>query len=371
MKTKILYTIAAIAVLVLSIFISGKMIMSKPVPKSTKQAQNYLNVKAQKAENSNFSSNIQYRGRISSYENVSLSAEVSGKILQGDIPFKAGQDFKKNNVLVKIYNEDVKAALMSGRSSFMRTLSSILPDINFDFPNEYEKWKTFFNNIKVDSNLPELPNINSDQEQIFLASKGVLTEYYSLKQQEITLKKYTIYAPFDGSLKTVSKAIGAVTNMGAELASIIRTDKLEVTVPVLPEDTKWIKVGDQVNLIGINKTESGKVSRIANFVDPSTQSINIYIDYYPNGENAFLEGEYIDVQFEISKKVMGIKIPREALLDNNKVYVIETESLKLKQVKIERSLEDFYIISGINNGEQIITESLADVSEGTKVKARI
>ncbi len=371
MKTKILYTISAIAILALSVFISGKLIMSKPIPITSKQAENYLNVKAQKVVNSNFSSDIKYRGRISSYETVSLSAEVSGKILQGDIPFKTGQEFKKNDILVKIYNEDIKAALMSGKSSFMKTLSSILPDINFDFPGEYEKWKSFFKEIKIDSHLPDLPEISSDQEQIFLASKGVLTEYYSLRQQEINLKKYTIYAPFDGSLKTVSKSIGAVTNMGAELASIIRTDKLEVTVPVLPEDAKWIKVGDHVNLIGINKTETGKVSRVANFVDPSTQSVNIYIDYYPNGDNSFLEGEYIDVKFEISKKVSGIKIPREALLDNNEVYVIENEALKLKQIKIERSLNDYYIISGIENGELLVVESLADVSEGTKVAARI
>lgn len=371
MKTKVLYTIAGIVVIILSVFITGKLIMSKPVPESNKQVISYLNVKAEVAKNSNYTSNIKYRGRISSYENVSLSAEVSGKIIQGDIPFKAGQEFTKGNVLVRIYNEDVKASLMSGKSSFMKTLSSILPDINYDFPDEYTKWKNFFNEIQVDKSLPELPKINSDQEQIFLASQGVLTAYYSLRQQEINLQKYTIYAPFNGTLKSVSKEIGAVTSMGAELASIIRTDKLEVTVPVLPEDAKWIKVGDPVELIGINQTETGKVSRIANFVDASTQSINIYINYYPNGNNYFLDGEYIDVKFEISKNAKGIKIPREALLNGNQIYVIQDESLIKKTIHIERSLDDYYIISGINDNEIIVTESLADVSEATKVKARM
>ena len=55
--------------------------MSKPVPESNKQVISYLNVKAEVAKNSNYTSNIKYRGRISSYENVSLSAEVSGKII--------------------------------------------------------------------------------------------------------------------------------------------------------------------------------------------------------------------------------------------------------------------------------------------------
>ncbi|MBI9053730.1 MAG: efflux RND transporter periplasmic adaptor subunit [Bacteroidales bacterium] len=371
MKSKILYTIGAITVILLSVLITGKLIMSKPVTKTNELSENLLTVKANTTKNTNYDSNIKYRGRISSYENISLSAEVSGKIMQGGIPFKTGQTFKENDLLIQIYNEDVKTALMSGKSSFLRTISTILPDMNIDFPNEYAKWTAFFSQIKVDKKLPKLPETKTEQEQIFLASKGVLSEYYSLRQQEINLKKYKIYAPFDGSFKTVSREIGSVASMGAELASIIRTDKLEIIVPVLPEDAKWIKTENQVKLIGNQSTKIGKVSRIADFVDASTQSINIYIDYYPNGENAFITGEFIDVQFNIAKKITGIKIPREALLDNNQVYLIQNQILKLRTIGIERMLDDHIIISGIKDGETIVMESLANITEGTKVLTRI
>jgi multidrug efflux pump subunit AcrA (membrane-fusion protein) len=371
MKSKILYTIGAITIILLSFLITGKLIMSKPVTKTNEQSENLLTVKANTAKNANYDSNVTYRGRISSYETISLSTEVSGKILQGEVPFKTGQAFKKNDLLVQIYNEDVKTALMSGKSSFLRTISAILPDMNIDFPNEYAKWAAFFSQVKVDGKLPKLPDTKTDQEQIFLASKGVLSEYYSLRQQEINLKKYTIYAPFNGSFKTVSRQIGSVANMGAELASIIRTDKLEITVPVLPEDVKWIKKGNQVKLIGSQSVKTGQVSRIADFIDASTQSINIYIDYYPNGEYAFITGQFVDTEFNISKKINGIKIPREALLDNNQVYVVQDQLLTLKSIKIERMLDDYIIISGIQDGETIVMESLANISEGTKVLTRI
>lgn len=370
MKTKILYTIAAIAVLFFSIMITGKLIMSKPVPKTNEQSENLLNVKATSTKNSNYNSNVKYRGRISSYENISLSAEVSGKIMQGDIPFKTGQSFKENDLLIHIYNEDVKTALMSGKSNFLRTISNILPDINFDFPDEYEKWKNFFGDISIENSLPKLPETKTEQEQIFLASKGVLTEYYSLRQQEINLKKYAIYAPFNGSFKKVSREIGSVASMGAELASIIRTDKLEIIVPILPDDAKFISVGNSVKLIGNYSSEFGKVTRIADFVDASTQSINVYIDYYPKSENSFFTGEFIDVEFSISKNIKGIKIPREALLDDNQVYIIQNDILTLKSIEIERMLDDYIIISGIKDGETLVMESLANVSAGAKVITR-
>jgi len=371
MKSKVLYTIAAITVILFSVIVTGKLIMSKPVTRTNEHSENLLNVKAETVKNSNYDSNVKYRGRISSYENISLSAEVSGKIMQGDVPFKTGQAFNENDLLIQIYNEDVKTALMSGKSNFLRTISAILPDMNIDFPDEYAKWKEFFSQVKVDKNLPKLPETKTEQEQIFLASKGVLTEYYSLRQQEINLKKYTIYAPFDGSFKKVSREIGSVASMGAELASIIRTDKLEIIVPVLPEDAKWIKVNNQVNLIGNHETKTGHVSRIADFVDASTQSINVYIDYYPNGKNAFVTGEFIDVEFNISKMITGIKIPRESLLENNQVYTIKNQTLTLQTINIERMLDDYIIISGIKDGETIVMESLANVSEGTKVITRI
>ncbi len=371
MKTKVFYTITAVVIVFISIMITGRLIMSKPVPQKNEQAKNLINVKAQIAKNQNYDSDIKYRGRISSYENISLSAEVSGKIIQGDVPFKTGQKFKENDLLIHIYNDDMKASLMSGKSSFLRTLSGILPDINVDFPDEYNKWRKFFNSVQVNSDLPNLPEIKTEKEQIYLASKGVLTEYYSLRQQEINLEKYTIYAPFDGSFKTVYREIGAVASMGVELASIIRTDKLEVIVPVLPEDAKWIRVNNPVELIGSTHIESGKVSRIADFVDQSTQSINVYIDYYPNGNNSFLEGEFVDVEFSISKNVSGIKIPREAVNSENEVFVIQDEKLKSSAIIIERALDDHFIISGINDGEILVTESLAEISDGTKVLARI
>ncbi|MCG8409975.1 MAG: HlyD family efflux transporter periplasmic adaptor subunit [Bacteroidales bacterium] len=370
MKTKILYGIASFAVVIFSVLFTVKLIQSKPKPRTREQIEDLLNVKAEEVINKDYSSSIKYRGRVSSYENISLSAEVGGRILQGDIPFKAGQSFRKNDLLIQIYNEDIKAALMSGKSNFLRTISSILPDVNVDFPNEFDKWKTFFTSIKVDESLPELPKTKTEQEQIYLASKGVLADYYSLRQKEINLKKYTIYAPFDGSFKTVAREIGSVANMGGELASIIRTDRLEVIVPVLPEDAKWIKVGNKANLIGSNNIESGVVARISDFIDASTQSINIYITYMPKNNKKFFTGEYIDVEFSILKNVSGIKIPREALLNNNQVYLIQNKSLAFKNVNIERTLDDHYIISGVDNGEIIVTESLADVSEGTKVAIR-
>ena len=141
-----------------------------------------------------------------------------------------------------------------------------------------------------------------------MSSKGVLSEYYSISSQEINLNKYKIYAPFDGSFRDIQRQTGAVANMGAALATIVRTDRLEMVVPVPPEDAKWIEPGIPVTITGENNyTASGTVTRVADFVDEKTQTVKVYVKYIPKGKQAFKIGEFAVATFDIDKQVKGIK----------------------------------------------------------------
>jgi len=368
MKKKVMYGVVGVLLVAAAFAISGFLIQTKPQPKKDDAQHNTMYVKASKASIVENDAEMNYRGLITAFDNVSLAAEVSGRIMQGDVRFKAGESFRKGDVLLNIYSEDVKASLKSGKSSLLQTLSEILPDLKVDYPNEFDKWNSFFNSIDVDRPLPDLPTINSNKEKVFLAANDVLSTYYTIQEQEINLERYTIRAPFNGSFKTVTKEIGAVSTSGSELATIIRSDKLEIVVPVFPSDLKWISKGDKVTVIGSDgKEQSARVSRISGFVED--QSVNVYLTYLANGSSTFLEGEYVDVIFS-GTKVSGVQIPREALVDGRYVYELNDGKLQKVAVKIERQLDDVYLISGIDSSRIIVTESLTSVSDHVEYLAR-
>ncbi len=368
MKKKILYGLASLVLIVLAFGVSGFLIKSKPEPKTDAAKHNIMYVKAEKVQLVETEAAMSYPGKVSAFDKVSLAAEVSGKIMQGDVRFKTGESFKKGDVLVNIYAEDVKASLKSGKSNFLQTLSKILPDLKVDYVSEFEKWNNFFNQVDPESPLPELPEIMSDKEKVFMASSNVLASYYTLQQQEINLTRYTIRAPFNGIFKTVNKEIGAVSSPGAELATLIRSDKLEVVVPVFPNDLQWIKKGDKVKIIGNNGIEQfATISRISGFIED--QSVNVYLTYLATGKNSFLEGEYVDAVYGNSI-VSGFEIPREALIDNSFVYELKNGKLQKIEVEIIRQLADSYIISGIDASLTIVTESLASVNPSMEYISR-
>jgi multidrug efflux pump subunit AcrA (membrane-fusion protein) len=370
MKQKLVFGVLSLLIVALAVGFAAYSINSKPSPKKDDKKANRMFVKAQKVNIVEKESKMTYRGRVTAFDQVSLAAEMQGKIIQGDVRFKAGENFKKNDLLVKIYSQDVEASLKSGISSFLQTLAKILPDLKVDYSQEYEKWNTFFNAIDVEKPLPELPGINSNKEKVFLAANNVLTSYYALQQQEINLSRYNLYAPFTGSFKSVNKEIGAVANSGVELATIIRSDKLEVTVPVFPADLKWIQEGDKVEISNrIGQTKIATVSRVSGFVDEATQSVNVYLAYQSNGKTGFLEGEYVDVMFK-GNKLTGFEIPREALVDKSFVYELSDKKLTRERVTILRQLDDSYIISGLDTTQTIVTESLASIKENVEYFAR-
>jgi multidrug efflux pump subunit AcrA (membrane-fusion protein) len=166
-KNKILYGGIGILILFIALMVSGALVKSKPLPKKDNTKHDKMFVKAEKIQYSEIKSGLTYRGRVTAFDNISLSTEVQGKLLQGDVCFKAGESFKKGDVLVKIYNEDIYASLKAGKSSFLQTLSIILPDLKVDYPDEYDKWSSFFNTLDVEKPLPQLPEIHSNQEKVF------------------------------------------------------------------------------------------------------------------------------------------------------------------------------------------------------------
>lgn len=370
MKRKVIIGLLSLLIVAGAVAFSAYLINAKALPSKDNAKVNAMYVKAEKVEYVELGSSMTYRGRVTAFDNVSLAAEVSGRIMQGDVRFKAGEQFNKNDIIIEIYREDVEASMKAGKSSFLQTVSRILPDIKVDFPGQYDKWTRFFVSIDPLEPLPALPEMNSDKERVFMASNNVLTNYYTLQQQEISLRKYVVRAPFKGSFISVNKEIGAVASPGAELANIVRSDKLEIIVPVFPDDLKWIRKGDEVEVSGNSGAiQKAVVSRISGFVDEATQSVNVYLTYYAPGSGGFLLGEYVDVVFR-GGKVSGFEIPREALLDDAHVYELRDNSLLKVKVDIERQLDDAVIISGIDTSRLIVTESLSSVNPAMEYLAR-
>jgi len=326
-------------------------------------------VKAEEIKYTTIKSPVSAPGRVASISEVDIIAEASGKILVSNIPLKKGAQFTKGDVLFTIYPDEAMLALKSKKSQYLTTLANLLPDIKIDYP-EYEKqFRTFFNAIDVNKKLPEFPAIENEKLEIFLASRNVLSNYYSILKDELQLSRHTILAPFNGTYSEVYLEAGAYTNMGGRIAHAIQTDILEVEVPLDKFDAEWVKIGDNVDLYSESRELkwTGSIVRKSQFVDKNTQSQGIFIRVNNPGKKPLLVGEYIKAQFPGHPIMDAMEIPRNAVFNTNEVFIVEEGKIHKEIINIIKVNEKTLIFNGIAEGKTIVVQPLINVQEGTLV----
>lgn len=341
----------------------------EPPQRKMPEVKNY--VKAQKFQPGTVETTIEAYGRVVSSQSINLIAEVGGKLIEGNVPLKQGQSFKKGQLLYRIYSEEQQLNLKAQKSRFLNTLASILPDLKIDFSESYVKWQKYFDQVELDENIPQIPEASSSKEKTFLATKSILSDYYAIKSAEENLKKYTIYAPFNGSIKSVSLQIGAVVNTGANVASLIRTDELELEIACEVRDINFIEIGKKVDVIAETPTYQkweGRVSRIADFVDANTQSIGVFIAVKNKKSGEVREGSFLMASIP-GKKVEGaIRVARSIIKNKDEVFIVQDGVLKTKQIKIHKLNENSAVISGLEEGAVLVTDMPSNASENMKVE---
>lgn len=369
-KRKTIIIVSGLAVVIFAYFSMEALSGLKKDPPRRPPVEKIRHVNATPVIYSNHTTELIARGRVTSKSEIVLSAEVSGKIEAGEVPFKKGQSFKKGVLLIKIYDDEAILDLKAKKSAFLNRTASILPDFKISYRESYDVWFKFFELINIDEDFPPLPEIKSPQEKVFLASRNLLTDYYNIKSAELRLRKYYIRAPFNGAFTEVRMEVGAIANPGSQLAQIINTEQLEMAVPIEVNDAKWIEFGDIVKITnrGSKSSWSGKVVRKSKDVDPATQSIMVYVSIKSTRRKPVYKGQYLTAEFSGIKLNHVMELPRGAVFNTDEVFVIEDSVLIKQNINIFKINQKTLYFSGLKEGIDIVVEPLINASENTKVK---
>jgi len=369
-KQKYIIIVSGIAIILFAYFSMSFLSGFKKDPVKAPEKEVFRYVKAEPVKHETLSGEIITSGRVYSKSEVALSAEVSGKILSGNVPFKKGQKFRKGDLLLKIYDKEAGLSLKANKSSFLNSLAGLLPDVRIDFPDNYESWYKFFESIDIDKDLPDMPEIKSTKEKVFLASRNILSSYYNIKSAESTFKKHSIYAPFNGAITAVNVEVGGIAGMNARLGNIINTRDLEVEVPLKIEDANWVNKGDRVTIkndLGANSW-NGVVVRKSGDLDVQTQSVSVFVEILNNQKTELYKGQYLIAYFNTLKVDDVMEIPRNAIFNTDEVYLVKENLLIKQSVNVVKVNLNSVFINGLEENDMIVIEPLVGASENTKVK---
>lgn len=366
-KRRLIIVVTALGILAGSGLLARYLSSQKEPPKKKFTPTNKRYVKTEKVAYRSVPTRIEAFGRVKTAQSLDLIAEVSGRMRSVSIPLKQGQRFGKGSLLYKIDDAEQRLNLQAQKSNFLRDVAAILPDIKVDFPRVYDKWQNYFSSIDLDSPLPKLPAYNSDKEKTFMATKNIFSAYYAIKSAEANLRKYYFYAPFDGVISQVLLQSGSFVNPGSRVATIIRTDRLEIKVDVDVANIDWITTGAPAGVKTENGHEwPGKVARIGGFVNQKTQSVDVYISITPQKGKPLYDGEYLASVIPGKAIEQGMQIPRNAVFDQNKVFILQDSLLRVREVDIRKISAEHIVFSGLPEGIELVVEPLINAHNGMK-----
>jgi RND family efflux transporter MFP subunit len=217
--------------------------------------------------------------------------------------------------------------------------------------------KYAFDNAKLSSD-----NANNSYE-------NALVQIELTKQQ---IANTNIVAPLSGTISSKNLKRGEYVNPGAIIASITNIGSLKASVFVDQSVVYRLKVGQQSFLTSSFMPDRRFSSNIIYISPKADANHNYQVDLLlKNTDVALKAGTDMMASFGASERGNVLQMPKNALVvekDEAFVYVVENNTAVGKPIKIGSILNSkVEVLSGLKEGDKVITNGQINVKEGSKV----
>ncbi|MEW5721909.1 MAG: efflux RND transporter periplasmic adaptor subunit [Thermodesulfobacteriota bacterium] len=317
-------------------------------------------------------------GTVRPLREITLSAQVGGKVVFVSESLADGGRFSPDEVLVRIEREDYVLAVTSAQARVKDAQSKYMLA-----KAESEAAKQEWRDIRKGDGSP--PALVARTPQLAAALAALEAAKADLQKAELNLTRTEIKAPFEGRVSQKNVDLGQVVSPNQGVAAIFSTEAAEIVVPLPDEDLYWLDVpgfspGDgpgsparvQARLAGRDMTWPGRVVRAQGKLDPGTRLIGLVVRVeQPYAASPPLApGLFVSVEIEGRTLQTAALIPRAALRPDGLVWVVDGENrLVFRRVETARVQGDQAVVTaGLAEGERVAVSSLKAVTDGMAVR---
>jgi len=289
---------------------------------------------------------IEASGTLQSNEEVEVKPEITGRIV--GLYFKEGVNVAKGDLLVKIYDEDLKAQLQ--KLQLQQQLAKTT--------------------LQRQENLLKINGIS--QQDVDVTRNQVSAYAADMEYTKTQLQKTELRAPFSGRLGLRNVSLGAIVSPTTIITTLQQIDPLKIDFSIPEKYRTAIKLGDAVTfrVAGDNDNYKGSIYAMDPKIDLATRTVRIRA-IMPNTGKLF-PGSFARVTLGLRDMPEAIMIPTQAVIPGTRdKKVIVADSGKAKFVVVETGIRDennIQITSGLNVGDTVITSGIMQLRAGMPLK---
>lgn len=302
-----------------------------------------------------FNHYLELQGNVSTKNLLVIYPEYAG--ILSKVYVREGQYVKKGQILAKIDDGGLSQQLaqLQIRSDLAKTT----------FERQDRLWKQ---------------NIGSEM-QYLQAKSNFEVQQQMVNQIQIQLDKTIVKAPFSGTIDDIISEQGSVVAPGqSQLMRIVNLDNMYIETNV-PENNILTVVKNKTVIVEfpvLGKIIHAKIRQVSNYINPANRTFKVEIAV-PNKDKSIKPNLTVKLKINDYTNEKALLIPQSIISENSKgeqyIYVIidkqEDNIAVVKKAIIQTGKTQgdvIEVLSGIENGTEVIKEGARRVEEGQTVQ---
>ncbi len=306
-----------------------------------------LNVNGKIIKPESMTDEITVIGTLLPDEEVDLSFETSGKIVE--INFMEGSAVKKGQILAKVNDRQLQAELQR-----------LQAQVKLAEDRVYRQQAL----LKRDA-------VSQEAYEQVRTDLATLNAEINIVKEEIALTE--LRAPFDGIIGLRQVSVGTYASPTTIVAKLTKTSPLKVEFAVPEAYASDMKKGLNLNFnFGQNDIQSykAKVYAVESSLDKEMHQLTVRA-IYPNHDGSLLPGRYASIHLHKAEIKDVIAIPTEAIvpeMGKDKVYLYKSGLAQPVEITTGlRTDAEVQVVRGLQMGDTIITSGTLQLRTGLPV----
>ncbi len=384
--------------------------------KAEKEKEPEVSVQATPAEKKDISQEVTADAVVFPLQQATVAPKITSTIKQFLV--QRGAKVKKGQLLAVLENADLSAAAESSRGDFEQAEAAYTTTVGASFPQQIQKAEldaasaksAFEAQEKIYTSRKDLfqqgavPRRDLDSAEVALVAarsaneqaQRQLTDLQRMgKQQALKgaegqklsaqgkfhaaaaqLSYSEIRSPIDGLVTDRPLFVGDLATANQPLLTVMDVSKLIAKGHIPQSEAALLKVGNaaEIKVPGMDEPVAGKVTLVSPALDPGSTTIEVWVESSkPNP--ALRPGITVQLAMTVKTDKDALVVPAAAVFKNPEggadyVLLAGTDNkAHLKTVHLGiRSADEAEIVSGIKEGDPVITSGGYAVPDGTKIK---
>lgn len=328
--------------------------------------------------------NVLATGSVRASQRTEVGAQVSGKIISLNV--KLGQAVKKGDLIAEIDASNQSNSLNTAEASlasYQAKLKSAQVALEVAQSNYTRLNKLYKSDSASLSDLETAKNtLASAKATVDEVKSQIQTAQISVNDAKTNLNYTQIISPMDGVIVSVPVSVGQTVNSNQTSPTIVQVadlSKMLIKLEISEGDIAQVQEGQEIRFTTLaepNRTYQSKIDTVDpalttltdnNYTEESGNTEAIY--YYANAlvdnaDNRLRIGMTVQGQVNIAKREDVLVVPTSTLKKKgNKTTIQVLNNNQVEEKEIQTGLSDSQyteVISGINEGEQVVVTQRAD-----------